>query len=99
MENIPKADGKIGASMAFAFMFVDIPEGEKKMIVDKWGYKWEQETVMGYRRLDDKFFIPNIEMYKHEVHSVEAQKIIWEQIQNSNGETVVSTISFRDLFP
>ena len=108
MNNIPEANGSgggrvLGASMAYGFMFAELPATqERDVITDKWGYKWKQETVTGYRREHDRFFIPFSPLsqnYNHENHSVEARIEIWNQIKNSNGETVVKTFTFNDLFP
>jgi hypothetical protein len=63
-------------------------------------------TSMAYgfmlSELHDRFFIPFSPLsqnYNHENHSVEARIEIWNQIKNSNGETVVKTFTFNDLFP
>ena len=100
MNAIPEANGSesgtvLGTNMAYAFMFAELPKTEdRKVLIDKWGYKWTQETTTGYRRNHDKFFLPNMDMYNHENHSVEARIEIWKQIQNSNGETVVKELRF-----
>jgi hypothetical protein len=75
MNNYPEANesenGMMrGVSMAYAFLFAETEE--RKVLVDKWGYKWKQETCTGYRREHDNFFLPNMEMYDHQKHSVEA---------------------------
>jgi len=102
MNTIPDATNsnmQLGPNMALAMMVANVPGGERKTYVDPWGYTWRQETTTGYRRTHDQFFLPNLMMYNHENHSVEARVEIWNQIQNSSGTTVVSTINFRDLFP
>lgn len=109
MNNIPEANGSgsgrvLGANMAYGFMFAELPATqERDVITDKWGYKWKQETVTGYRREHDGFFIPFSPLsknYDHENHSVEARIEIWNQIQNSKpGTTVVKSFNFKDLFP
>lgn len=99
MNSIPESgttNTALGANMAYGFMMAS-PEGQKKTVTDPWGYKWKQETLTGYRREHDQFFIPFSplsHMYDHENHSVEARIEIWEQIQNSNGETVVGTMTW-----
>ena len=103
MNTIPEANGSqsgrvLGANMAYGFMFAELPKTQKpNVITDPWGYKWKQETTTGYRREHDQFFIPFSplsERYNHENHSVEARIEIWNQIQNSNGETVVGTMQW-----
>ena len=99
MNSIPEASGnnrELRANMAYAFMMAPAA-GAQKTIIDGWGYKWNQETVTGYRREHDGFFLPFSPlspMYDHENHSVEARIEIWEQIKNSNGETVVGTMTW-----
>jgi hypothetical protein len=99
MNTIPEANGSqsgrvLGANMAYGFMFAPISKTEdRKVLIDNWGYRWTQETTTGYRRNHDRFFIPNMNMYDHENHSVEARIEIWNQIQNSN-ETVVKELRF-----
>jgi len=97
MDTIPKAEFQIGPSMALAMMMA--PKDNGTSFVDAWGYTWNQETETGYRREHDGFYLPNMKMYDHYHHSVEARIEIWNQIQNSDGKTVVKTINFSDLFP
>lgn len=96
MNSIPKASSDnmgLGANMGYAFMLANLDEGvQKKIITDEWGYKWNQESVTGYRREHDGFFLPNMQLYDHYNHSVEARIEIWEQIKNSKGVTVVGTM-------
>lgn len=103
MNTIPKAlseDHQLSPHMGLAMMIANLPSsGTRKTFVDQWGYTWCQESTTGYRRAHDDFFLPNMKMYNHYNHSVEARIEIWNQIKNSGGKTVVSTISFSDLFP
>lgn len=103
MNTIPKASHQnmqLGPNMALAMMIANSPPGEQRPdIVDEWGYTWRPDGCVGYRRTHDRFFLPNIKMYDHKNHSVEARIEIWNRIKNSNGETVVGTISFGTLFP
>ena len=74
--------------MSLGLMMRPIKEGDSQVVTDDYGYVWIQETECGYRRKVDNLFIPDLRLYNHEVHSVEARIIINEGIQ-TNPQTVV----------
>ena len=59
-------------NIPFGEMFRPINSNER--VTDIYGYEWKKETACGWRRIIDKFFIPegpNGPYYIHKYHSVE----------------------------